>query len=214
MTTKTSNRLITILILLFGVSFVLNCVQWRSAKNQENNRLRENLRFQAVIEVKRAEILKADSVVKRLEDQMSVDKAIHESVVNRLKTRLAILTAKLPVLEPITPHEDTICARFIASTIQKDTIIAVQDTLIHKLEDRATELVGSFRKILAQKDTAMVSQIATCDMWQGQASNFEKLYRKADKQAKKRVSIGPYIGVGWPGPVQVGVGVHYSIVRF
>ena len=208
------NRVITLLLLLFGTCFVVACVLFRLWENEKQARTIDGLKFQMALHLKRAEISKADSVVKRLEEQMSIDSAIHESAVKRLKMRLANLSAKLPVLEPITTVEDTVCARFIASTIQKDTIIATQDTLIHKLEERSTELVSTFRKILAQKDTIIVTQTEIADMWQGQATNFEKLYLKAYKQSRKRVSVGPYIGVGWPGPVQVGVGVSYSILRF
>ena len=207
-------KLITLLLLLLGTCFVVSCVLFRLWENEKQDRTIDGLKFQMALHLKRAEVSKADSVVKRLEEQMSIDSAIHASAVSRLKTRVGQLTARLPQLQPITPIEDTVCARFIASTIQKDTIIATQDTLIHKLEERATELVGTFRNILAQKDTIITSQTAIADMWQGQATNFEKLYQKAYKQSRKRVSIGPYLGVGWPGPVQVGVGVSYSILRF
>ena len=211
---KDKDRTITLLLILCMACFVAACVLYRLYANERQKRTLDNLQFQAALQLKRAEIVKADSATHRLEQQMSIDSAVHASAVGRLKTRIGQLTARLPQLQPITVVEDTVCARFIASTIQKDTIIATQDTLIHKLEERATELVGTFRKILAQKDTAMVSQIAIADMWQGQATNFEKLYQKAYKQSRKRVSVGPYLGVGWPGGVQLGFGVSYSILRF
>jgi len=167
--------------------------------------------------MKRAEISKADSVIREIKDQMSIDSAVHESVVNRLKTRIRTLTSNLPVLEPISPHEDTVCDRFISSTLKKDTIIATQDTLIHKLEDRATELVGYFRAILSQKDTVINVQTEIAGMWEGQANNFEKAFRKADKQASRRwaLNVGAGYGVSESGlSPHVGLTLGYNLIRF
>lgn len=148
---------------------------------------------------------------------MTIDSTLHRMAVNALKSRIKRLTSNLPVLEPISPHEDTVCDRFIASTLKKDTIIATQDTLIHKLEDRATELVGSFSAIIAQKDTVIKVQTEIVGMWEGQANNFEQAFRKADKQASRRwaLNVGAGYGVSENGlSPHVGLTLGYNLIRF
>ena len=160
--------------------------QIHSAKKEQNNRLSDNLWFNHVIEQKRGEIRKADSVIRALDSLANVRRAKDSLALNTLKTRNSNLSRKLADLRPEI--------QVIADTVpQLRRYLAVNDSLHQVKESTITHLELSHRAeiidlsaIIDLKTKQILNERAVSELLTDRNATLEKDLAKSQRGKRVR----------------------------
>jgi len=204
---------IAVILLLLGTVYM----QWKSAKNQETYRLAENILFQAAIQDSRAMVKSWQDSVNELSVRLALDRDSVKVVVSGLKMRNSTLSKKIAELrQEIKPQVDTLpeIKHFIAL---QDSSLSQKDSVISVLGTQNVTQYNSMSEIIRLQDKQIAEERDISTMLEGQMDNYQALYLKADKKAKKRWSlqVGAGYGVNKDGlSPQVGVQIGFDLLKF
>lgn len=211
---KTLTPFILLLILLLGVG---NYIQWRSANQENDNRISDNRKAQVQHIRDLRELGLRDSVISSLLNQRTNDSVTHAKTQGALKSKITALKTKSNWSFQFTSgiHYDSIIhgVGYVNGLIVKtypidwkDTVIVLQDSLIADLEN--------------ERDTLYITDNQVIDSLQASVNQLKGMYQaqylranKAERDRRKRWSLGPHAGYGVKGP-DFGVSIQYSLWRF
>lgn len=207
----------TILIVVLLLSLLLNgWLFWDRAKS-EKDKVLVNREWQDKIDkhaataktyrdsahLERVKRIHGDSLAKSRENSLKMRVAAHEK--NLIKQRI-----------PIQPLIDSIQA--LGDFVETyDSLSTAKDSLIFSLNTRIDTLQTSFNREIRHIERAYANQQQISKLWEGQANNFQALYQEADRKAKKKFTIGPFIGygIGDSGLTPAaGISLQYTLFRF
>lgn len=202
---------------LLAVTLILLFFLFQSNRELAKLRLLDNRRMQE-------EIAKHTATAKSYRDSARLERAkrIHgdslaKSLENGLRMRVAAYEKTLIKQRiPIQPLIDSIQA--LGDFVETyDSLSTAKDSLIFSLNTRIDTLQRSYNREIRQIEHAYASQQQVSKLWEGQANNFQALYNEADRKARKKFSVGPYVGYGVSREglsPSVGISVQWKLLAF
>ena len=138
-------------------------------------------------------------------------------VTTGLKQANTAIAHKLALARPnIQPYLDSLEA--VGSfVVLQDSALSLKDSLIVTLEGQIDTLRQSYNRErrLLERQTLETTELVS--LWEGQAKNYEAMFRKADRKASRKFTVGPYFGYGVSSgglSPSFGVSVQYRLLRF
>ena len=211
---KTLTVVILVLLLL---SIAGNVWQWSVSRNRDNVARIESQERQAEIAKHQARAVSyADSArlerAKRLADSLKYSLA-----VSGLKMRNSAMSKKLVEMRvDVQPFLDSIqvVGDFVAL---QDSSLNQKDSIIMVLEDQNYTQAKLFSAEINHMGSQIEQEKEIASLWEDQALNYQKLFHTADKKARKKFTVGPFVGygVGNSGLTpSVGISLQYTLFRF
>ena len=211
---KTLTVVILVLLLL---SIARNVWRWSVSRNRDNvARIESQERLAEIAKHQATAVSYADSArlerAKRLADSLKYSLA-----VSGLKMRNSAMSKKLVEMRvDVQPFLDSIqvVGDFVAL---QDSSLNQKDSIIMVLEDQNYTQAKLFSAEINHMGSQIEQEKEIAGLWEDQALNYQKLFHTADKKARKKFTVGPFVGygVGNSGLTpSVGISLQYTLFRF
>lgn len=191
------------IIILLLLSLIGNYLQYRSAREGEAIRYSENKAYQDFVKSKNDRITAAEAYISLERRERRKSDSLYRSEQGARKSDLNALKRRERSLRP-----DTVLRTLI------DTVYQTYDETLIACEERIKTDSVSFTKEIDSLSSIGSIQLAKFEKADAERTIFQD---KFEKERRKRVSFGPYVGYGVskeglsPG---IGVSVQYSIFKF